>query len=48
MSSADNWHGFEGIEENYVMLDPIKLTFTTPGIADDGTMQPTGHSRPRS
>ena len=42
MSSADNWHGFEGIEENYVMLDPIKLTFTTPGIADDGTMQPTG------
>ena len=24
------------------MLDPIKLTFTTPGIADDGTMQPTG------
>lgn len=42
MSRGNNWHGFDDIEENYVMLDPIKLTFTTPGIADDGTMQETG------
>lgn len=41
-SAADNWHGFEDIEDNYVMLDPIKLTFTTPGLTDQGVMQPTG------
>lgn len=33
-----NWHGFEDMEENYVMLDPIKLTFTCPGIDDKGNI----------
>ena len=42
MSSENNWHGFEDMEENYAMLDPIKLTFTTPGIDDHGQMQDHG------
>jgi lysine decarboxylase/arginine decarboxylase len=42
LSSENNWHGFDDIEDDYVMLDPIKLTFTTPGLDEDGTMQPTG------
>ncbi len=42
MSPADNWHGFEDMEENYAMLDPIKLTFTTPGLSEDGAMAVEG------
>ena len=42
MDSKNNWHGFENMEDNYVMLDPIKLTFTTPGIDDRGTMGKEG------
>ena len=41
-SSKDNWHGFEDIEDEYAMLDPIKLTFTTPGLLADGTMEEEG------
>lgn len=41
-SSKDNWHGFEDIEENYAMLDPIKLTFTTPGLKETGEMEAEG------
>ncbi|MBS3809361.1 MAG: hypothetical protein KGY38_04320 [Desulfobacterales bacterium] len=42
LGADDNWHGFEDIEDNYVMLDPIKLTFTTPGLYEDGTMEEEG------
>ena len=42
LSPDDDWHGFEGIEENYAMLDPIKLTFITPGINPDGSMADDG------
>ncbi|WP_176013753.1 Orn/Lys/Arg decarboxylase N-terminal domain-containing protein [Victivallis sp. Marseille-Q1083] len=38
MRRDNNWHGFDDIEDDYVMLDPIKLTFTTPGLDDDGRM----------
>lgn len=41
-SKKNNWHGFDDIEENYCMLDPIKLTFTTPGIDDKGKMAKEG------
>lgn len=41
-SAKDNWHGFEDMEENYAMLDPIKLTFNTPGLDDDGVMSDEG------
>ena len=42
LSSENNWHGFEDMEGDYAMLDPIKLTFTTPGIDDYGQMQDEG------
>ena len=41
LNSKDNWHGFEDIEDDYVMLDPIKLTILTPGIEADGSL--SGH-----
>ena len=41
-SQKDNWHGFDDIEDNYAMLDPIKLTFTTPGLSEDGVMADEG------
>lgn len=41
-SKNNNWHGFDDIEENFVMLDPIKLTFTTPGLDDKGRMAADG------
>ncbi|NCC25839.1 MAG: hypothetical protein EOM25_11715 [Deltaproteobacteria bacterium] len=40
--SDDPWHGFADMEDGYAMLDPIKLTFTTPGLDDDGTMAEEG------
>lgn len=42
MSPRDDWHGFEDMEENYAMLDPIKLTFTTPGLDEKGRMTEEG------
>jgi len=42
MNSKNNWHGFENMEDDYAMLDPIKLTFTTPGIDDEGNMAEEG------
>ncbi|UCH95082.1 MAG: hypothetical protein JSV88_33180 [Candidatus Aminicenantes bacterium] len=41
MTKKNNWHGFEDMEDNYVMLDPIKLTFTCPGIDDKGNIDKT-------
>lgn len=37
LSAADDWHGFGEIGENFAMLDPIKVTLTTPGLSNDGT-----------
>lgn len=42
MTKDNPWHGFEDMEDDYVMLDPIKLTFTTPGIDHNGTLAPEG------
>ncbi len=41
-SSKDDWHGFDDIEDSYAMLDPIKLTFTTPGLKENGEMYDEG------
>ena len=40
MTRGNNWHGFDldKDENDYVMLDPIKLTFTCPGIDDKGNI----------
>ncbi|MCT4534829.1 Orn/Lys/Arg decarboxylase N-terminal domain-containing protein [Halodesulfovibrio sp.] len=42
LSSKDDWHGFSDIEDNFVMLDPIKLTITTPGLKTNGSYQRKG------
>lgn len=42
MSKDNPWHGFDDMEDDYAMLDPIKLTFTTPGINSDGSMTEEG------
>ena len=38
----DTWHGFGEIEDGYCMLDPIKVSITTPGVQVDGTLADTG------
>jgi len=43
---GDKWHGFKGIEDDYMMLDPIKVTIVTPGINIDGTMREWGIPAP--
>lgn len=44
MTRENNWHGFDldKDENDYVMLDPIKLTFTCPGIDDKGNIEKFG------
>ncbi|GAA4368750.1 Orn/Lys/Arg decarboxylase N-terminal domain-containing protein [Paeniglutamicibacter cryotolerans] len=37
----DAWHGFQ-LPDAYAMLDPIKVTVTTPGLANDGTPEQFG------
>ncbi len=41
-SKKNNWHGFVDMEDNFVMLDPIKLTFVMPGLDDNGNLADTG------
>lgn len=38
----DKWHGFTGIEDNYCMLDPIKVSVVMPGVAIDGSFEQRG------
>ena len=42
LKPADRWHGFEGLAENHVLVDPIKVTILTPGLTADGNMQEHG------
>ena len=39
---GESWHGFEGLEDGYCMLDPIKVTVVAPGIAADGSFEKSG------
>ena len=36
------WHGFGEIEDDYCMLDPIKVSIVTPGVAPRGGLMPVG------
>ncbi|KPN90573.1 arginine decarboxylase [Pseudomonas nunensis] len=36
------WHGFGDIEDGYCLLDPIKVSITTPGILPGGAMSELG------
>jgi len=38
----EKWHGFDGLPDNYCMLDPIKVTILMPGVNDDGTLAKWG------
>jgi len=38
----DTWHGFDGLKENWCMLDPIKVSLLTPGMGDDGKLLDKG------
>jgi arginine decarboxylase len=38
----ETWHGFGNLEDGYCMLDPIKVSIVTPGIADKGGLEKTG------
>ncbi|WP_447591040.1 Orn/Lys/Arg family decarboxylase [Aquipseudomonas campi] len=37
-----DWHGFGEVAEDYVLLDPIKVTLVMPGLSADGTLADTG------
>ena len=36
------WHGFDGLVNDYVLIDPIKVTLLTPGLSVDGAMGAQG------
>ncbi len=38
----DEWHGFAGLAENHVLVDPIKVTILAPGLSANGSMQEHG------
>jgi arginine decarboxylase len=40
------WHGFTGSDPGYCMLDPVKVTLTTPGIDAAGHLAATGIPAP--
>jgi arginine decarboxylase len=42
LNPKDRWHGFEGLAENHVLVDPIKVTILTPGLSAVGSMQAHG------
>jgi arginine decarboxylase len=42
LKPGDRWHGFEGLAENHVLVDPIKVTILTPGLSANGDMQEFG------
>jgi arginine decarboxylase len=42
LKPGDKWHGFEGLAENHVLVDPIKVTILTPGLSADSSMQQHG------
>src|SRR5204863_3938802 len=35
-------HGFDELEDNWCMLDPIKVSIVAPGMAPNGELRPTG------
>ena len=39
---GDSWHGFDNLASNHVLVDPIKVTILTPGLAPNGSMQEFG------
>lgn len=42
LSSVNNWHGFNNIDDDHMYLDPIKVTLVTPGMDIHGNLEKTG------
>jgi arginine decarboxylase len=42
LRSGESWHGFEGIPDNWCMLDPIKFGIVCPGMKPDGKLDERG------
>jgi arginine decarboxylase len=42
LKPKDKWHGFENLAADHVLVDPIKVTILTPGMAANGAMQKSG------
>ena len=39
---GEQWHGFGNIEDGFCMLDPIKVSVTTPGVLPEGGLDSWG------
>jgi arginine/lysine/ornithine decarboxylase len=39
---GEPWHGFGDLEDGYCMLDPIKVSILTPGVAAKGGLDKWG------
>ncbi len=39
---GEAWHGFSDLEDDFCMLDPIKVSIVTPGVADKGGLDKRG------
>jgi arginine decarboxylase len=42
LKPGDKWHGFTELAKNHVMVDPLKVTILTPGLAANGSMAEGG------
>jgi len=38
----ETWHGFEGLPDNWCMLDPVKVGIVCPGMKSDGQLEANG------
>jgi arginine decarboxylase len=38
----DTWHGFSQLQNDWCMLDPIKVSLLTPGMGEDGQLLESG------
>ncbi|MEU4159169.1 arginine/lysine/ornithine decarboxylase [Actinoplanes sp. NPDC026670] len=42
LTADAGWHGFDRVDDGFTMLDPIKVTLTTPGLSVDGEFSGPG------
>ncbi|WP_375691859.1 Orn/Lys/Arg decarboxylase N-terminal domain-containing protein [Pseudooceanicola sp. LIPI14-2-Ac024] len=42
LNPGDDWHGFEGLDDGWCLLDPIKVSVYTPGISPSGVLADSG------
>ncbi|MFC2149224.1 arginine decarboxylase [Candidatus Auribacterota bacterium] len=42
LKPGDKWHGFSDLENDWVMIDPIKVSILGPGMGDDGNLLKSG------